>query len=85
LIRGVYAHTTAGKDDCKVSFTVYSESDGKFMQKHVAYTTGHDRGEMHRHHCYRVRFNGNPNYPIFEIIEALENCPGLAKAAAVVP
>jgi len=69
-----------GKADCKVKFTLYSEAENRFGQKHVAYVIGSDRGKIHRHHCYRVRFNDNPNYPIFEILEALENCPGSAKS-----
>lgn len=78
LIR-VYAHTLVGKADCKVSFTVFSETETKSTRKHVAYVIGRDRGEIHRHHCYRVRFNDNSKYPVFEILEALGNCPGAAK------
>ena len=74
LIR-IYAHTTAGKDDCKVSFTVFSEKENKFMQKRVAYVIGLDRGEIHRHRCYKVRFNDIPSYPIFKIVDGLEKCP----------
>ncbi len=77
----VYAHKLAGKDDCRVSFTVYSEKEKRFMQKCVAYVTGADRGEIHRHRCYKVRFNDNPHYPIFEIVEVLATCPEPAKAA----
>ncbi len=76
LIIRVYAHTVVGKDACKVGFTVFSEKEKKFLQKKVAYVTGHDRGKIHRHRCYQVRFNDNPNYPVLEILEALENCPG---------
>ena len=76
VIIRVYTHTTAGKADCKVSFTVFSEEENRFARKHVAYVIGDSRGEIHRHRCYRVRFNENPNYPIFEIVEVLENCPG---------
>jgi ribonuclease HI len=76
VIIRVYTHTVAGKADCKVSFTVFSEQEKKFAQKQVAYVTGNNIGEIHRHRCYRVRFNENPNYPIFEIIEVLEKCPG---------
>lgn len=75
VIIRVYAHTVSGKDDCKVSFTVYSETEGTFTKKHVAYTARSDRGEIHRHRCYKVRFNDNPNFPVFAIIETLESCP----------
>jgi hypothetical protein len=67
----VYAHYTAGKEDCKVSFSVFSEEQNKFVRKHRAYVQGKDSAEIHRHHCYRVRFNDNPQYPIFEIIKVL--------------
>jgi ribonuclease HI len=76
VIIRVYSHTIAAKTDCKVSFTVFSEQAKKFTDKHVAYVLENDKGEIHRHRCYRVRFNGNQNYPIFQIIELLENCPG---------
>jgi ribonuclease HI len=81
LIIRVYAHTLVGKSDCRVSFTVFSEAENKFTQKRVAYVTGSDKGEIHRHHCYRVRFNDNPNYPVFEIVEVLGNCPGSPETA----
>ncbi len=45
----VYAHTIAGKDDCKVSFTVLSGKENKFVKKHVAYVNAAGRGEIHRH------------------------------------
>ncbi len=80
LIIRVYAHTTAGKDDCKVSFTVYSEKEKKFVRKYVAYVNAAGRGEIHRHRCYKVRFNDNPNYPVFEILEVLETCAESAKS-----
>lgn len=75
----VYAHYMAGKEDCKVSFSVFSEEQNKFVRKHRAYVRGKDSAEIHRHHCYRVRFNDNPQYPIFEIIEALGSRPTLGK------
>ncbi len=75
----VYAHTIAGRKDCKVSFTVFSEKENEFVQKHVAYVNAAGRGEIHRHRCYKVRFNDNPNYPVFEILDVLENCPRSAK------
>jgi ribonuclease HI len=71
----VYAHHPAGKEDCRVSFSVFSEEENKFVGKHRAYATGKDVGEIHRHHCYTVRFNDDPHYPVFEIVELLENCP----------
>ncbi len=36
LTMRVHAHAVAGRDDRKVSFTVYSEKESKFMQKPVA-------------------------------------------------
>jgi ribonuclease HI len=76
LIIRVYAHTVAGKDDCKVSFTIYSETERTFTKKHIAYTARSDRGEIHRHRCYKVRFNDNPNFPVFAITQILGCCPG---------
>jgi len=82
LIIRVYAHHLAGKEDCRVSFSVLSEEENRFVRKHRAYVKGEDIKEIHRHHCYRVRFNDSPQYPIFEIIEVLENRPGSTKAAS---
>lgn len=76
LIIRVYAHAIAGKDECKVKFTVYSDAERTFMQKHVAYAVYADSVKIHRHRCYKVRFNDNPQYPVFRITEALGKCPG---------
>lgn len=81
----VYAHTVVGKSDCKVKFTLFSEAENTFRQKHVAYVSANDRGEIHRHSCYRVRFNDNTHYPIFEILEVVENCPESGKSTSSGP
>lgn len=62
-----------------MKFTLHSEAEHTFGQKHVAYITGPGRSEINRHHCYRMRFNDNPDYPVFEILEALETCPDASK------
>jgi ribonuclease HI len=72
----VYAHLLVGKDDCKVKFTTWSENENRFGGKYFAYVAKKDRGEIHRHHCYSAKFNDNPHYPVFQVIEALGNCPG---------
>jgi ribonuclease HI len=79
LIIRVYAHYLAGREDGRVSFSVFSEEENKFVRKHRAYVRGRDLAEIHRHHCYRVRFNDDPQFPIFEIIEMLGSRPALAK------
>jgi hypothetical protein len=71
----IYAHTVVGKAECKASFTVLSEGENNFTQKHRAYVATGDRDKIHRHGCYRVRFNDNPHYPVFEIIEVLDTFP----------
>jgi hypothetical protein len=54
----------------KITFDVFSDDSGIFVKKFFAYTEVGIASELHRQHCYEVRFNSNPQYPqIEEIIQ----------------
>ena len=66
----IYRSQMIRKEHHKVSFDVFDPARGRFTQKSRAYVSKTLIGDLHRHHCYRVRFNAEPEYPI--IVEVLE-------------
>jgi ribonuclease HI len=76
VIIRIYAHSLVGKAGCKVKFTIWSEVQNRFNEKFFVYSAEEDRAEIHRHHCYKAKFNDNPDYPIFQVVESLAKCPG---------
>jgi ribonuclease HI len=69
----IYRSGMIRKTGHKLTFDLYDESAAAFIQKYYAYSEAEIAGELHRQHCYRVRFNDNPKHPlILEIIEEIE-------------
>ena len=69
LIR-VYKKSIYGKNEnelYKITFDIYDETEGKYMEKCVAYK-GKDCITLERNNCYKVAFNNDPKFPL--IIEA---------------
>ncbi|MFP5210292.1 MAG: RNase H family protein [Acidobacteriota bacterium] len=62
----VYRTELIGKTANKISFTLLDESTGIYARKFFAYASPPIAGELHRQHCYRVRFNSNPRHPQIE-------------------
>lgn len=64
--------STPGKSECKVKFETYSEEVSDFHDGYFAFSP--NANELHRGHCYRMKFNADVRYPI--IISAIEvDCP----------
>jgi len=69
----IYRSQMIRKEHHRVSFDVFDPACGSFTQKSRAYVPETLIGDLHRHHCYRVRFNAEPGYPL--IVEILEEMP----------
>lgn len=52
----------------KIDFDLYGERQHEFVGKFRAYAEIEIGAELHRGHIYRVRFNGDPQYPRIESI-----------------
>jgi|SRR6185312_5328929 len=68
----VYRSGIVGRAAHKITFEEYDTSKQAFGNKFTAFAaTAELAAELHRGHCYKVRFNGEPKHPqILEIIEA---------------
>jgi ribonuclease HI len=66
----IYRKKYAGKTEDKVFFDLFSDVLSEFTAKHHAYTTAEIAYELHRSHCYRVRFNSDPKHPFIDSILA---------------
>ncbi len=67
----VYRKNVFGKNSAqeyKITFDEYSDVEEKFITKYFAYQ-GRECITLKRNNFYRVKFNGDPNYPV--ILEAL--------------
>ena len=71
----VYRSAIIRKSDHKITFDLFDAVASRYAQKHHGYAEPSVAAQLHRQHCYRVRFNSDPRYPfIEEIIEELP-CP----------
>jgi len=66
----IYRTGLIRKTDHKITFDLYNEASDSYSQKCYAYTDAQTASELHRQHCYRVRFNSDTRYPI--ILSILE-------------
>lgn len=68
----VYRSGLVGRSGHKIMFEQYVEAKSAFGDKFAAFAaTPELAGDLHRGHCYRVRFNQEPRNPqIVEIVEA---------------
>jgi len=62
----IYRKQMAGKTERKIYFDLFAEDKKEFVAKYHAYTSIAMAVELHRGHCYRVRFNDNAKHPIIE-------------------
>ena len=65
-----YRKNAMGKDEDKIRFDVFSEETQRYTESCYAFATPAVTADLHRQHLYRVRFNGNPQYP--QIVELIE-------------
>jgi ribonuclease HI len=69
----IYRSQMIRKEHHKVFFDVFDPACEEFTHKCRAYVVEALKGDLHRHHCYRVRFNTEPRYPL--IVEVLDELP----------
>ncbi len=69
----IYRSQMIRKAHHRVTFDVFDSVCGSFTYKSRAYVPETLIGGLHRHHCYRVRFNTEPGYPL--IVEILSEWP----------
>lgn len=68
----IYRTALNRKDRHKITFDLFSEESGTYVQKCFAYADRSIAAVLHRGHCYRVRFNADLRHPrIEEILEEL--------------
>jgi hypothetical protein len=61
----------------KITFDAFDEDRGFYVQKCHAYAGTAIAAQLHRQHCYRVRFNADRKHPIIEaLITELPCAPG---------
>ncbi len=63
------------KEEYKIIFDLFSNEEKSFIAKHYAYIPAKEKSKIHRHMCYKARFNDDINYPIIEDLRPLKNCP----------
>ena len=69
----IYRSALLRKTGHKVIFDLYDEATGAYKEKRYAYTDEILITELHRQHCFRVRFNSEPRHPL--IVAIVEEIP----------
>jgi ribonuclease HI len=69
----IYRTGMLRKTEHKIIFDLFEESSRTYVAKHYAYAEEAVAGQLHRQHCYRVRFGNDSRYPLIE--EIVEECP----------
>jgi len=70
-----YGGRLAGKEYYKIKFETFSTEAGSYTQKYCAYIPKEWRHDLHRNHCYEVRFNDDSRFPKIVEFKPLEQCP----------
>jgi hypothetical protein len=78
VIRIIGSKTVGRTRENRFVFEIFDESSSNYISKHFAYCTPETGAQLHRQRGFRVRMNGNPEYP--QIIEVHEEVP-LPKSA----
>ena len=71
----VYRSALLRKSGHKITFDVFNDDQGVSVYKHFAYAEAAVANQLHRQHCYEVRFNSNPQFPQIEEILKEQPCP----------
>ena len=81
-----YAKKIMFRGENRISFNIFVDGTQTYEAKFYAFATPAMSTDLHRWHCYRVRFNDDPNYPrILERIEEVLLQESTAKAKTVQP
>lgn len=71
----VYRSSLIRKTGHKITFEVVSPETGAYVLKCFGYADASVTAQLHRQHCYRVRFNADPKNPQIEELLAEVVCP----------
>jgi hypothetical protein len=78
----IYRSGIIGKRSHKITFDLYDEKAARYAEKCYAYAEIDMVSQLHRQHCYRVRFNDVPKHPMIEeVIEEIA-CASLEFASS---
>lgn len=69
-----YGGRLAGKGYYKIKFETFSTQEQSYAQKYCAYIPKEWRHDLHRNHCYEVRFNDDSRFPKIVEFKPLEQC-----------
>src|SRR5215475_11782973 len=70
VIRVVGSKTVGPSRENRFVFEVFDEDTNTYVSKHFAYCTADIGAQLHRQRGFRVRMNGNADYPqILEVIQ----------------
>lgn len=69
----IYRSGMIRKTAHKITFDSFDKDTGSYIQKCHAYVCADIAGQLHRQHCYRVRFNRDRRHPMIE--ELVEELP----------
>jgi ribonuclease HI len=68
VVINIYRKRLPGKSEDKIYFDLFSEQKKEFTAKYHAFTSAAIAMDLHRSHCYRIRFNNDSNHPVIESI-----------------
>jgi hypothetical protein len=71
----VYRSSLIRKTGHKITFEVVHPETDAYELKCFAYADAVVAAQLHRQHCYRVRFNADPKNPLIEELVAEVACP----------
>ncbi len=76
----IYRTGMIRKTGHEITFDLYDDSSASYSQKCYAYADAPTASQLHRQHCYRVRFNDDPRHPIILSILELMDCAAVGTA-----
>lgn len=84
VVRIVGSKTVGPSGENRFVFEVFNENTASYVSKHFAYSTPANGARLHRQRSFRVKMNGNPDYPqILEVIEEV-SLPKTGEARKIV-
>jgi len=73
VIIRIYRHRPINKKECEATFDLFCEEENKLIEKYYAYASKEEKNRIHLRKYYKVKFNEDSNYPIFHVVEGIEN------------
>jgi hypothetical protein len=78
----IYRSGIIGKKSHKITFDLYDEGAARYAEKCYVYAEIDLVSQLHRQHCYRVRFNDVLKHPMIEEVIEEIRCASLEVAAS---